>query len=211
MYRILTLSALLAVSWLTTSCQTVEKADYTAYREHMPQSILVLPPQNESNNIKATGALMSIIAVPIAEKGYYVPPVAIVQEYLQQNGLPTAGEMHQAPIGKLGDFFGADAVLYLTIKEWRTQTILISTSTTVTLEARLVDVDTGTTLWEQNQSYSHSESGGGSIEGAIVASLMQATVLKDSSERRTSAFASGMLINDPNTGFLQGHRAKKAK
>jgi hypothetical protein len=193
---------------LCSNCTTT-KPDYAVYREHMPRSILVVPPLNHSTNIKATGALMSALTMPLAEHGYYVPPIAIVQEFLRTNGLPTAGEMHAAPIDKVGNFFDADAILYVVIREWRTPFRILGTETTVTLDSRLVDVDTGTELWKQSRSYTHSYTDNSSIGTAIVTALIQATVLKDRTELNTARATVNLLYRNAQNGLLPGPQAKK--
>src|SRR5262249_17607729 len=80
---------------LLTGCATPTPYDYTNYREHPPRSILVLPPLNESTAVGATYSYLSTVTRPLAEMGYYVFPVAVVDQFLKENGLPSAGEMHQ--------------------------------------------------------------------------------------------------------------------
>ena len=79
--------------------------------------------------------------------GYYVYPVAVMDRFLKENGMPTAGEMHQMPVDKVRDVVGADAVLYITVREYGTKYLLIDSSTTVQSTAKLVNTWTGTTLW----------------------------------------------------------------
>src|SRR5277367_2093834 len=96
-------------------CATTPPFDYTNFRAHRPRSILVLPPLNNSTDVRGTYGYLSTVTRPLAELGYYVFPVAIVDQFLKENGLPSPGEMHQAPLDKLGKIFGADAVLYITL------------------------------------------------------------------------------------------------
>lgn len=71
----------------------------------------VLPPLNQDTDIKDTYDCLSTVTRPLAEMGYYVHPVAVVDQFMKENGLPTAGEMHQVPLDKIRDIIGADAVL----------------------------------------------------------------------------------------------------
>jgi hypothetical protein len=48
------------------------KYNYSNYRAHFPQSILVLPPLNETTDVGATYGYLSTVTQPIAEMGYYV-------------------------------------------------------------------------------------------------------------------------------------------
>ncbi|ELU03472.1 hypothetical protein CAPTEDRAFT_214153, partial [Capitella teleta] len=60
-----------------------------------------------------------VAPVPLAEKGYYVFPVNTVKTVLE-------GE---DPV-RLGNMFGADAILYVTINEWDAQYVVLSTTVT---------------------------------------------------------------------------------
>src|SRR5436853_4068282 len=97
------LAVLLASGLVLAGCQTVKPYDYTNFRAHPPRSILVLPPLNESTAVEGTYGYLSTVTQPIAERGYYVFPVEVVDQYLKQNGMPTAGEMHQVPLNKVVD------------------------------------------------------------------------------------------------------------
>jgi hypothetical protein len=37
----------------------------------------------------------------LAEKGYYVLPVAVIDQFLKENGLPTPAEMNGIPLEKI--------------------------------------------------------------------------------------------------------------
>src|SRR5689334_11689297 len=107
------LATLLWVGLLLAGCQTVTPYDYTNFRAHPPRSILVLPPLNESTAIEGTYGYLTTVTRPVAERGYYVFPVAVVDQFMKDNGLPTANEMQQAPLAKVAEITGADAVLFL--------------------------------------------------------------------------------------------------
>ena len=126
----------LALTVMLTGC--VAPYDYTNFRAHPPRSILVLPPLNESTAVEGTYGYLSTVTMPLAEMGYYVYPVVVVDQFMKENGLPTAGEMHQAPLDKIRDIFGADAVLYVTLKQYGTKYQVINSATIVTVKARLV-------------------------------------------------------------------------
>ena len=64
--------------------------------------------------------------------------VAVVDQLFKQNGLPTPHEMQQAPLDKIRDIIGADAVLYPEIREWGTSYQLINSQTSVVVQLRLV-------------------------------------------------------------------------
>ncbi|WP_269436840.1 GNA1162 family protein [Ralstonia solanacearum] len=106
-----------------------KNVDYAAFKASKPRSIVVLPPLNESPDVKATYGMLSQVTTPLAEAGYYVLPVALVDETFRQNGLTTAADIHGVPVAKLKDIFGADAALYVTITQYGTKYMLIDSVT----------------------------------------------------------------------------------
>ena len=117
---------------LLAGCATKPGYDYTAFRESRPKSILVLPPLNDSPDVNATYSMYAQTTLPLAESGYYVLPVAVVGETFKQNGLTNAADIHGVDAKKLNEIFGADAGLYITVKEYGTSYMLISSQTVVT-------------------------------------------------------------------------------
>jgi hypothetical protein len=180
------------------------KKNYDAYLRHMPTSVVVLPPLNESTNVRAPDAFLATVTVPLAERGYYVFPVALVDTYMKENGLPTPGEMHQVAPSKLRDVFGADAVLYITIKRWTSQYLVINNSTSVTLAYRLVDTRSGELLWRDEQTVEDSSGGGSWAEMMISAGAHALTNLDGHREAKLAALANQQIIHDPNRGMLYG-------
>jgi hypothetical protein len=203
------LAALLAL----TGCVTQPPYDYTAFRQHPPRSIVVLPPLNESTDIKGTYSYLSTVTRPIAEMGYYVFPVAEVDQLMKENGLPTAGEMHQASIKKIGEIIGADAVLYITIKQYGSKYEVLSSVTTVSAVAKLVDVKTGVTLWEGSVTVQQSsgDSGGGILGALVTAALTQVINSKLDPAHNVSSMANGQLFETPDHGLLHGPYFPKDK
>ena len=73
--------AVLALVALLAGCAAPQRnVDYGAFRESKPASILVLPPLNTSVDVTATAAVLSQATLPLAESGYYVIPVAVMDE-----------------------------------------------------------------------------------------------------------------------------------
>ena len=144
------------------------------FRELMPRSILVLPPINESVDVNATYSWLTTASRPIAEKGFYVYPVAIVDEFLKENGLPDPEDMHAAPLDKLGEVFGADAVLYVTIEKYGQKFELVQSTATVFARAELVDIKSGQSIWKNRVNYSHSSSG--NEQSGLLAAIVTAAV-----------------------------------
>lgn len=197
--RWITLAAVLVL------CGCWTPRDYSAYLQHMPRSILVLPPLNNSVEPTAPYIYISTVSRPLAERGYYLFPVAVIDLMMKENGLPTPGEMHQVSLAKIDEILGADAVLYVTIEEWGTEYHIISSSTKVQVLAALVDVKTGKVLWAGRHAAVNSSGGGDLILAPIVALIHQliysiADVTDDLSET-----VNRQMFGDSRAGLLLGH------
>lgn len=194
---------------LASACATIESYDYTAYREHMPRSILVLPPLNESIEVNASYVWLSTISMPLGEAGYYVFPVAVVDAFMKDNGLPGPDEMHSVSLQKLREVFGADAVLYVTIEEWGQKYVVLSSNTVVRARARLVDTATGTEIWQGRADLTESSGGGSSdvLSMVINAVLEQIIDTTTDATRGVARQANLQMVYDRRVGLLPGPRS----
>jgi hypothetical protein len=202
--RLLCVSGCIA-ALLLAGCKTVEPYDYTNLRAHPPRSILILPPLNESTAIEGVYGYLSTATQPLAELGYYVFPVAIVDQLFKENGMPTAGEMHQVSLSKVLEITGADAVLFPTLKQYGSKYQVINSTTIVQIEAKLVDTRTQTLLWEGQVTTQQNSSGGGNIIADLVAAAVtQALNSKTDSAHTVSRTANTTLFTTKDTGLLHG-------
>jgi len=189
-----------------SACSSIEPYDYTAFRANPPRSILVLPPLDDTMEVEPSYAYLSTVSHPLGELGYYVFPVAVVSKMMQDNGLPGPAEMHSVSLAKVDEIFGADAVLYMVLSNWGTSYQVIDSSTTVSVEARLVDVATGIELWGGSATGRISSSSGqsgliGMLVGAVV-NQIAATISDPSLEVARRANAG--LFGDRHRGLLHG-------
>jgi hypothetical protein len=195
---------------MLTGCAT-KPYDYTNYRAHSPRSILVLPPLNESTDIGATYGYLSTVTKPIAEKGYYVFPVAVIDQMMKENGLPTAGEMHQVPLKKIHEIIGADAVLYVTLKQYGSKYQVVSSTTVVAAESKLVDVKTGTLIWEGKVNFQQGTSSGNIIVDLIATPIEQAVNQSTDQAHNLSGQANVQMFTLKDQGLLSGPYAPQDK
>lgn len=144
----------IGVLWFLTGCGAAPTSQNkeSALAKNTPKSILVLPPTNSSVEVGATTSVLARATAPLAELGYYVFPVALVDEVFRQNGLSDGHEIHAIPRQKLQQIFGADAVMYLDVERYGTEYQLFDSVTTVAVRGKLVDLQTGETLWEGEAS-----------------------------------------------------------
>ena len=186
-------------------CQSVPY-DYSLLSERKPRSILVIPPMNDSVEVAAPYTFLSTISKPLAEKGYYVFPVAVIDSFMKENGLPTPAEMNSVPLDKLHEQFNADAVLYVHIEEWGQKYQVISSSTVVNAYMKLIDAQTGELLWDaRSKAVESSDDGGGGLVGALVGALV--TQITGSIVDRTpsvATLANNTAIYNTNRGLLNG-------
>lgn len=207
------LLGVLSVS-LMVGCAAPKTVDYSAYKQARPKSILVLPPLNESPDVKATYSMLSQVTFPLAEAGYYVMPIAVVDETFRHNGLTNPADIHGLSPAKLNQIFGADAGLYITVKEYGTSYMLISSETVVTASATLVDLKTGTTLWTGSARAS-SEEGNNGNNGGLVGMLITAAVKQiintttDAGHPIAGITSQRLLSAGQRTGLLYGPRSPK--
>lgn len=205
---------LIAVA-LTSACVSMPPAhDYTMFRSADPHSILVLPPLNKSTEVVAPYSVMAQLIAPIAESGFYVFPVAVVDQTFRNNGLTVASDIHTLPINKLQEIFAADAALYLTIEQYGTNYVILASDTVVTVSANLVDLRTGDILWQGAARASSAEtrgnSGGGLVGMLVEAALNQ--IIETVTDRGfdIAAMTTNRLFSaESYNGLLHGPRSKK--
>jgi hypothetical protein len=189
------------------ACATVEPYDYTQLLAKQPKSILVLPPLNNSIDVKATPIYLSTVTRPLAERGYYVFPVSVINDMMNENGLPTAAEMHEVPLSKFNEIIDPDAVLYVTINDWGTKYEVFASTTVVDISARLLDTDTETLLWNGNSRvvYDPNASNQAGLLGALVGAVVgQIMSNKFDASPQVSSSANSQLFFSENLGLLPG-------
>jgi len=205
------LAAALVVVAALGACATPSPYDYTAFRENRPVSMLVLPPLNETPEVAATYGVLSQVTLPLAEAGYYVLPVTLMDETFRQNGLNNPAEIHDVSPQKLREIFGADAVVYIKVTQYGTSYVVVSSETRVTAQARIVDLRTGQLLWQGSATASSSE-GRGSSQGGLAGLLITAIVTQIVETASDTSFnfsgvASQRLLSPRKNGVLYGPRS----
>ena len=205
--------ACLLPALLAIGCATPPKPyDYTAYKAHKPRSIVVLPPLNNSPDIKATYSMYAQVTYPLAEAGYYVLPVALVDETFKQNGLTSAADIHAVAPAKLVEIFGADAALYVNITNYGASYVVLNSVVQVSASARLVDLKTGLLLWEGTATATNNENNnsGGGLVGALVAAAVKQILntVTDASHPVAGVASARLLSGGLSNGVLYGARSQ---
>lgn len=150
--------------------------------------------------------------MPLAESGYYVFPVAVVEETFKQNGVTNPDDMSAVPLAKVREIFDADAVLYITVTDYGTSYQVVNSDTRVTATARLVDLRTGKQLWSGGATASSNEgqnnNGGGLLGILITAAVTQiANTVTDRAHDIAGVTSNRMLSAGASGGLLYGPRS----
>jgi hypothetical protein len=196
---------------LLGACATPQGFDYTAFKSRRPTSMLILPPVNDSPDVKATPGVMATATLPLAEAGYYVLPVSLVAETFKRNGLTSPTDIQNLATTKLREIFGADAAVYIRIKDYGTKYLVFGSDTRVTVEARIVDLRNGQHIWNGSATASSTE--GDSNNDGIVGMLVKAVVNQIVNTVKDASFdyagiANQRLLGAPiKNGVLYGPRS----
>lgn len=212
MSRIFRVGLLAAVALLAGCVAPQQKnLDYTAFRESKPASILVLPPLNTSVDVAASAAVLSQATLPLAESGYYVIPVGVMDETFKQNGLTSPDDIHELPAVKLREIFGADAALYMTVKQYGSSYAVLSSSITVSIEAELLDLRNGAKLWSGSKQVVQASNSSGGLLGMLVQAMVDQIVNTLSDRSYGVAGTTNQMLLSAGTpgGILYGPRSPR--
>ena len=184
--------------------------DYSAFRASKPASILVLPADNKAPDVNAAHSFTSQVTRPLAEAGYYVFPVAVVEETFQQNGLTSGHEIQAVSTKRLHDIFNADSALYISITDYGTSYQVIQSITRVTVSARLVDLRSGKEIWQgfATANDAENDSNNNSIIGMLVMAAVKqiASNVSDKAHTIADVTSARLLAQNEQGGLLTGPR-----
>ena len=171
-------SVLLMVSLCACIPKTTTKIqEFPGIYEEQPLSILILPPMNESMAADAKEYYSTTIQEPLAYTGYYTFPYPLTTELLKMEGIYDSELLRDIPLAKFKEYFGADAVLFTTIKKWDLCYIVIASNLTVSIDCSLKSTSTNQELWKYNGTIVVDLSGGnagGGIAGLIASAIVTA-------------------------------------
>jgi len=167
---------------------------------------------NDSPDVKATPAVWAQATLPLAEAGYYVLPVTLVDETFRQNGVDNPHDAQTIPYPKLRDFFGADAAVYIKVVQYGTTYQVLDSVTRVEAEARIVDLRSGELLWQGKAVASSAEQQqqqqGGLIGALVTAVVKQIIGTTTDAAYNYAGIANARLLGMPRyNGVLPGPRS----
>lgn len=143
-----------------------------------PQSILVLPPVNKTVEVDAANKVLAHISQPLADRGYYVFPVAVIERFMRENGMHTAAQMHEIALEKFAEHIAPDAILYVTINQWGQKYQVLQSKAVVDVDLLLVDAKSGEPLWQRRayETYVPSNSNSNGLAGALLGAVIDQVV-----------------------------------
>jgi hypothetical protein len=197
----------LSVVVLSAGCVSrPPRADYSQFRSEGPRSILVVPVINKSIDVNAPDYFLATIATPLAERGYYVFPVNMVRSVLADDGLSDSNLVHSGDPRRLGELFGTDAVMYISIERWDAKYVLLATTVTVELNYSIKSAHTGQELWKNHQRvvYQPQQSSGGGLAGLIANAIVAAIAKAAPNYMPLAHQANNGAINVKGTGLPAG-------
>ncbi len=191
-------------------CAAPNPYDYSAFVRAKPATLLVMPPVSEAPEVEATPGVWAQATLPLAEAGYYVLPVTLVDETFRQNGVFTANDAQDISVQKLREVFHADAAVYLKVKQYGTSYVVVSSDTQVQVEGRIVDLRSGELLWEGTAMASSREQQNNSagLAGILISAIINQIIAVASDAAFTYAgIADQRLLSPRANGVLPGPRS----
>lgn len=165
--------------FLVMGCSTPKKQlmidTYPKMYEESPLVILALPPINETSDAEAKELVATGILKPLAEKGYYVIPIEIMNEIFKNEGFYDTETINENSLNQFKKVFGVNAVLYTKIIHWEKVFYGINGVIIISLEYTLKSADTGEVLWTYKTSKKH-ETSNRSKKGDLLSTVITAGV-----------------------------------
>jgi len=193
-------SVLVGCSLAVAGCATtkLEPKDYAAFNTEKPRSILVVPVVNHSNEVDAADLFYTTLAFPLAERGYYTFPTNAAKKLMEAEGLGDPGLVHQAPTADLAVVFGADAVLYVEVLNWKSNFGLLNSNIEVEFLYTLKSGKTSEVLWQDEEAYTYStSSSSGNIFADLIANAVTSMINNTRSDFTPMALQANIAVVSP--------------
>ena len=171
----------IALAVAASGCVTAPLAkDYTKFHQIDPRAVLIVPPLNNSQEVGADTYFLATVSLPLSEQGYYVFPVNMTRELLIDAGLSDPGLVHHADPKRLGELFGADAILYITVEHWEAKYLVLSTTVIVGFTYVLKETADGAEIWRHQEvmHYTPQQQSTGNPLADLIGAAIQAAITK---------------------------------
>ena len=148
---------MLLVGCQATRVEPVTKQQmYPRMYEENVKTILVVPASNRTTAADAASLYATTLARPLAEAGYYVYSIPYTEAFFASEGIIDGEQTKSIPASQFNTLFGADSVLYVSIRDWDTSYYVVGGEVEVGVELRLVSTRTGIQLWHHRHEISKS-------------------------------------------------------
>ena len=97
--------------------------NYPKMYEEKPTSILIMPPVNKTVSAEAKEYFYTSLALPLAEKGYYVVSPFLAMEMFKSESAYDSEMYIDGNLSMFKNILGADAALFTIINKWSKSTI----------------------------------------------------------------------------------------
>lgn len=175
---------------------------YPDIYEEKPVSILVMPPINRSINVTAKELLYNTITVPLTQRGYYVFPTLLTLDILKEESAYDSEMFIENPLDKVGEFFGADAVLFIVIHDWSRSNLAAHIK--VELQYIIKSTKSNKVLFDRTGEFTYSPSSDGDsgdgVVGAMVGILADALSTAMTKEVEVARRCNEVLLRDLPAG-----------
>lgn len=145
------------------------------YKEK-PVTIFVMPPINSTTAADAKEYYSTAVPQPLAFAGFYVFPMELTGELLKSQGLYDTETLVDQPLGRFHEYFGADAVLFTHIKKWDKSYMVLASTLTVQIDAKLKSTTSNAVLWEYSGTLVADLTGQSSTGNPLVDLIAKAVV-----------------------------------
>jgi len=188
--------------------------DYTAFHKAAPHSVLIVPVINHSNEAQASDIFLTTMAVPLAERGYYVFPTSMSKKLIENDGMSDPGIIHSAQTPAIAKLFGADSVLYVEVLSWKSKYVVTASVIDVKFLYTLKSGKTGELLWQEEKGYQYSTSANsGNILADLVANAVKSMIDNGRADYSPVAIqANALALLPPGQGIPFGpHNPNQAQ
>ncbi|WP_434928032.1 GNA1162 family protein [Shewanella sp. HL-SH8] len=170
---LLSLLFILFFTGCTSTTTTKEAAFPSMYGDTNRQTILIVPVINETTAAEAVDFLNATVAQPLANKGYYVLSIPIVNHLFKDAGVIDGSQLKGVPMASYKEKFGADSVLFIKLTNWETNYLVIAGNVTVGMEYVLMSTTTNEIIWSYKNTFAINTS---SSSGNLIADIIVTAV-----------------------------------
>ncbi|MCZ8355166.1 MAG: DUF799 family lipoprotein [Cyclobacteriaceae bacterium] len=191
---------LFAIIFMASSCAPslvapeITKNDvYGEMYKESPQTILVLLPINKTGNVEAKEFFYATLTTTLSDRGYYIMPPFISQEILRRESANDSEQFVDSSLKLFGDVFGADAIFFTIIHDWKKDGV--TSKVEVTVEYILKSAKTNQVLFHRkgNLIYDTTIKAG---KNASLTTMILASIASKVNTVATSYVSVARMCND---------------